>query len=49
MEEIRLWWDENPEFVFLLALPFLVAAVAFLAEAVRGWWRRAKGRLHSDQ
>ena len=37
------WWDTvPPEFAFLLALPFAVAAVGLAADCVRG--RRGRGK-----
>jgi hypothetical protein len=34
----------DPEFAFLLALPFLVAAAAFIGDAIRAVARRAPPR-----
>jgi hypothetical protein len=43
--ELAAWWQTvSPEFVFLLALPFVVGAAGLLADCVRRRWSSAAGR-----
>jgi hypothetical protein len=43
LDDFAAWWATvSPEFAFLLALPFAVAAVAFAANCIRCHWRGQK-------
>jgi hypothetical protein len=48
--DLATWWSAvTPEFAFLLALPFMVAAAGFLGECIRrclAWRRRCAQGSH---
>ena len=45
--EWTAWWTTTPEFAFLVALPFFVAAVAFLGDFLRIRRRRRIGKRNA--